>query len=302
MSLLATTLTSVALAFTAAAAAAQGLDAQVPHYDHIVVIVDENKDVAPMMDPRVAPNFVRLAHQYGRATRFFGEVHPSEANYIALVGGDTFGIHDDDAYYCHQGLKDAQCVGTERPDYPDHTIHAPHLGDQIIAKGLSWAGYYQSLPDPGSLAANAGDPTWFTGVRGSALYASKHSGFINFADVQQDPDRAKHIVGFDRLYADITADTLPAFALVVPNQCDDMHGLHAVGAPATCDGFNMKGLIGRGDAMLGDLVARLQATKAWNGPGNFAIVITYDESGKLKHGGCCGVTPAAPSNFGGGQI
>lgn len=302
MNRLATSILGIALALAARGAIADGGDAQVPPYAHIVVIVDENKDVAPMMDPRVAPNFVRLARQYGMATHFYGEVHPSEANYIALVGGDTFGIHDDDAYYCHQGLKDPQCVGTDRPDYPDHTIHAPTIGDQLAAKGLSWAAYYQSLPEPGSLAPNAGDPAWFTGMRSSALYASKHSGFINFADVQHAPDRAKHIVGFERLYADITADTLPAFALIVPNQCDDMHGLHVRGMPPGCDAAEMNALIGRGDAVLGDLVARLQATKAWNSPQNFAIVITYDESGRLKQGGCCGVTPGAPSNFGGGQI
>jgi hypothetical protein len=302
MKRLATLLFGIALAFWCRGACAEGGDAQVPAYAHIVVIVDENKDVAPMMDPRVAPNFVRLAHQYGMATQFFGEVHPSEGNYVALVGGDTFGIHDDDAYYCHRGLKDPQCVGTDRPDYPDHTVHAPNIGTQLSAKGLSWAAYYQSLPEPGSLAPNAGDPTWFTGVRASALYASKHSGFVNFADVQQAPDRAKHIVGFDRLYSDIDADTLPTFALVVPNQCDDMHGLHAPGAPPSCDVVNLNALIGRGDAMLGDLVARLQSTKAWKGQGAFAIVITYDESGSLKRGGCCGSTPGAPANFGGGQI
>src|ERR1700733_15009646 len=151
MSRIATALLGPGLALCVAAARGQALGSVVPAYAHIVVIVDENKDVAPMMDPHVAPNFVRLARQYGRATQFFGEVHPSEGNYVALVGGDTFGIHDDDAYYCHRGLKDSQCVGTDRPDYPDHTVHAPSIGDQVSAKGLSWAAYYQSLPEPGSL-------------------------------------------------------------------------------------------------------------------------------------------------------
>jgi hypothetical protein len=46
----------------------------------------------------------------------------------------------------------------------------------------------------------------------------------------------------------------------------------------------------------------IQATPAWKGRGNTAIVITFDESGDKGREGCCGVTPEAPSNFGGGHI
>jgi len=61
-------------------------------YAHIVVIVEENKDYAQILSPSAAPNISALAAQYGDATQFFGEVHPSEANYVALLGGDTFGF------------------------------------------------------------------------------------------------------------------------------------------------------------------------------------------------------------------
>ena len=54
---------------------------------------------------------------------------------------------------------------------------------------------------------------------------SKHSGFMNFYAVQHDPRRAERIVGFDQLDADLAADRLPNFALIVPNQCNEMHGL-----------------------------------------------------------------------------
>ena len=42
--------------------------------------------------PEWAPNLNRLAAQYGSATRFYAESHPSEPNYVAMLGGDTFGI------------------------------------------------------------------------------------------------------------------------------------------------------------------------------------------------------------------
>ena len=227
------------LGLCATAATAQDLtaaDRAMPRYAHVFVIVEENKDYEQILDPAVAPNIAGLAAQYGDATRFFGEVHPSEANYVALLGGDTFGIHDDDAFYCHAGLDRSVLRRAGAPGYADHTVRAPHLGDQLEAAGLSWKGYYEDLPEPGSLAVTASDPASTTARARRALYASKHSGFMNFASVQADPRRAEHIVGFDQLDADLAADRLPNFALIVPNQCNEMHGLHGAELPADCDG------------------------------------------------------------------
>jgi hypothetical protein len=274
----------------------------VPRYAHVLVIVDENKDYDQILDPAAAPEIAGLASRYGNATRFFAEVHPSEANYVALLGGDTFGIHDDDAFSCKPGPSTPQCQGADQPGYVDHTVRARHLGDQLSAAGLSWKGYYESLPEPGSLAVTASDPLFDNGTRKTALYASKHSGFINFADVQADPRRAEHIVGFDRLRRDLASGDLPSFALIVPNQCNDMHGLHGEGVPADCDGANKAELIRRGDKAAGDLVREIQASPAWKGAGNVAIVITFDEGAGKSREGCCGITPDAPSNFGGGHI
>jgi hypothetical protein len=293
----------VVLAGLGAPAAAQtAADRAIPRYAHIIVIVEENKDYGQIMNPAAAPNIAGLAARFGDAAQFFGEVHPSEANYVALVGGDTFGIHDDDGFFCHAGLSDPACAGAGAAGYVDHTIAAPHLGQQLDAVGLTWKGYYESLPAPGSLAVTASDPAFNDGSRKTALYAAKHSGFINFAQVQHDPRRAWHIVGFDQLDADLAADALPSFALIVPNQCNEMHGLHGANVPADCDGANPGGLIARGDKVVGDLVRRIQATRAWRSGENVAIVITFDEgSGKTREG-CCAVTPGAASNFGGGHI
>ena len=287
-----------ALSVLAVAAAAEGL----PRYQHVFVIVEENKDYEQILDPAAAPHIAGLAASYGDAARFFAEVHPSEANYVAMLGGDTFGIHDDDGYYCTAGSIRPLCDHAAEPGYVDHTLRAPHLGDQLARAGLSWKGYYENLPEPGSLAATASDPAFDNGTRKTALYASKHSGFMNFADVQADPARAQRIVGFDQLKQDLASGDLPSFALIVPNQCNEMHGLHGEGVPADCDGTNKAALIRRGDKVAGDLVAAIQASSAWKSPDDVAIVITFDEAGGKSREGCCAVTPDAPSNFGGGHI
>jgi hypothetical protein len=286
------------LAGSAAAADVEG----VPRYAHVFVIVEENKDYDQILDPAAAPNIAGLAAAYGNATRFHGEVHPSEANYVALLGGDTFGIHDDDAYYCKAGDTRPYCENAAQPGYVDHTVRARHLGDQLVAAGLSWKGYYESIPAAGSPAVVAGDPSFGPAGRKTALYASKHSGFMNFAGVQADPKRAQRIVGFDQLDRDLASGDLPSFALVVPNQCNEMHGLSGPGVPPDCQSADKAALIRRGDAYTGALVRRIQATSAWAGPGNVAIVITFDEGANKTREGCCSVTPDAPSNFGGGHI
>ncbi len=128
--------------------------APVPHYDHIFVIVEENKGFDQIMGhPDWTPNIHKLASEYGLATQFYAEVHPSEANYIAMLGGDTFGVHDDDAFYCRQGLKATGCEKSAAPDYVDHSLTARSLMDQMAEKGLTWKAYVEDIPYPGAQVA-----------------------------------------------------------------------------------------------------------------------------------------------------
>lgn len=295
-----------ALLFAAAPAWAQGADEGVPRYDHIFVIIAENKSFERMTaHPEWAPNLNRLAAEYGSATNFYAETHPSEPNYIAMVGGDTFGIRDDDAYYCKPGVKDRFCGKTGAADYADHAIGARGLMDQLAEHHLSWKAYAEDLPSPGSLMPrwpNADDPA---AGKPFALYAAKHDGFINFASVHDAPEaeRAVHLVDFTQLDADLASGDVPNYAQIVPNQCNDMHGLSGANVPADCHGT--ENLIRRGDAEIGMLVDKIMQSPAW-GTGNSAIVVTFDENdGASRQGapqGCCGYDPASAANFGGGRI
>jgi phospholipase C len=282
--------------------------AQVPRYAHVLVIVAENKGYELIIGPAaVAPNINRLAQQYGLASQFFAEVHPSEGNYVAMLGGDTFGIHDDDAFYCKPRMRDAWCSKSQRTDYVDHTLTARSLMDQLQAEGLSWKAYMESLPEPGSLAVRW--PTADKPVAGvpTQLYAAKHNGFLNFRDVQQDPARGTKIVDFSVLYRDLASGEMPNFAHIVPNQCNDMHGRDAgPDVPADCRKSDPAALIARGDRVIGELVQRIMASPLWRGPENNAIVITFDENDKDERQGgdqgCCGTDPAKAGNSGGGRI
>src|SRR5579859_3119219 len=251
------------LVLAAGSAAAEAVDAGIPRYDHILVIIGENQSYAPMMSGESTPNLKRLAETYGVATNFFAEVHPSEGNYVAMLGGSTFGIHDDDAFYCKPGKVDRYCGKSDGPDYADHTVGARRLVDQLEEHHLSWKGYFQNIQKPGAPAIRAPVPQ--TGGKGRlpGLYAAKHNGFMNFARVQRDPQRARKIVGFDQLARDLASGRVPAYAQIVPDQCDDMHGIEAPGVPEDCAKPNEAGRRGRGDTAIARLVDQIQRSPIW---------------------------------------
>jgi phospholipase C len=282
-------------------------DASMPPYQHIFVIVAENQSYGGLMHRAAwAPNIHRLAAEYGVASRFYGEVHPSSGNYLAMLGGDTFGIVDDDAFFCHAGDKDPACPYEDQPNYVSHEIAGPSLADQLTAKGLSWKAYLEDFPADDPLAA-----FWPTADHPSAglpndLYGAKHNGFVHFRNINRQPYRelVRHFVGFDQLAADLANDTMPNYAHIIPNQCNDMHGLSGPNVPGDCK--TDEGLLRRGDAEIGMLVSEITRSRMWKEPGNAAIVITFDESDNsifnLGPQYCCGSDPDSDANFGGGHI
>ena len=69
--------------------------APVPAFDHVVVIVFENKESSSILGNRAAPNFNAYGRRYAKLTRYYGVTHPSLPNYLALVSGSTHGITSD---------------------------------------------------------------------------------------------------------------------------------------------------------------------------------------------------------------
>src|SRR5262245_25118221 len=119
--------TVVALAGAAPAAAQPTTTTGVSHYDHIFVIVEENHGFGDVIGNPAAPNLNALAQEFGLATNYFGVSHPSEPNYVALLGGDFFGIADDNPYFIN-------------------TVDKPSLITQLDRAGVTWKAYLQALP------------------------------------------------------------------------------------------------------------------------------------------------------------
>lgn len=261
----------------------------IPHYQHVVEIMMENTSYGQIIGNPDAPQLNALADRYGLASDYFGVTHPSEPNYVAAIGGDYFGIQDDNQFYCTPALalSDSFCSGTT----VNHTVDAQSLADQLTAAGMTWKGYFQSLPPVPSSGLvssghNANGPYTFKWPSSSnALYAAKHNPFLNFTGTQT---ALANMVDDSQLATDLAANALPNFSLVVPDQCHDMHGTGGCG-----------NLISDGDSYVGSTVRAIMASQQWQ-EGRNAIVITWDEDDFSDQGqtgtGCCGFDP------GGGHV
>ncbi|MEH2160255.1 MAG: alkaline phosphatase family protein [Nostoc sp.] len=266
-------------------------DKAIPKYDHIFVIVAENKFYDQIIGNPNAPMLNQLAKNYGLASNFYGEVHPSEANYVAILSGSTFGIHDDDAFYCNASSNQQFCNNSHQANYANHTITSKSLIDQLSQKGLTWKGYFEDIPEPGSKSVVAPSLN-------RALYAVKHNGFMNFKIVQDDPDLPSKIVGITQLQNDLKSGKVPNYSQIIFNQCHEMHGL------PECP--QLQKLIQTADSIIGKVVNQITTSKLWAESGNNAIIITWDEDNnpplKEQIQGCCGFDPDSPANFGRGHI
>lgn len=222
-------------------------------FDHLYVIVLENHGFDDGIANGPLPFVKKLAGEQGVATFYFGIGHPSLPNYLAMIGGDDFGVRDDQP----------SCYATDiAPSTPCHKIEGDSLVDQLERAGLSFALYAESLPRTGDLAHVAPN------VPGGAIYAQKHNPFAYYTQIATNPARRAQLKSSDALAADLAAGAAPNFALIVPNQCHDGHGL-----PICHD---RDGLTRDYDAFVQDAVTTIRSSSSWTD--RSAIVITFDES------------------------
>ena len=194
---------------TAAQTRVPSVDPALPSFSHIFVIVLENHEYGDVIGNPTLPYLNDLAQRYGLATASYGVTHPSLPNYLALTGGDTFGVTSD-------------CT--------DCFVKAPNLVDQLESAGKSWKAYMDGMPTP-----------CFLGNKGQ--YAQKHNPFIYYDDVRTDAARCAKIVPFTNFADDLAAQTMPNFVWITPDQCHDLHSCPGAQATLAQDGVPRSSLV-----------------------------------------------------------
>jgi phosphatidylinositol-3-phosphatase len=211
---------------------------QMPVYDHVVIVLEENKNYEQVIGNKAAPYINGTLKAEGAdLTKMYGEEHFSEGNYFWLLSGSNQNI----------GFVDAIPSRKTNRDYP---FLAPNLAEQLIKHGLSFKGYSEDLPA-------IGDP-----VERKKHYARKHVPWVSFGNIPNGKtlDNSSHL-----RFADFpeTYDRLPTVSMVIPNLIHDMH-----------DGRPPKS-VADGDAWL---KKHVDGYYQWAKNHNSLLIVTFDEN------------------------
>jgi acid phosphatase len=222
--------------------------AGLPVYDHVIIVVEENKDYDEIIGNPSAPYINKVLKGEGaNFTRMFGEEHWSQGNYFWLFSGSNQTV----------GFNDVVPSVANHANYPFTTSN---LAAQLIRKKHSFKGYAEDLPEIGSTVDK-----WSPDPKGPVIYARKHVPWISFANV---PNGKTVATSSNLRFADFPRDpveykSLPTVAFVIPNLEHDMHN----GLP--------KDSIPRGDRWLKD---NLDGYYQWAKKNNSLLILTFDEN------------------------
>lgn len=158
-----------------------------PEVTKLLVFVVENHSMDQMQQEM--PWLDGVAQTYGYTTDYRALTHPSLPNYLAMAGGDMFGVTDD---------------------HPPsaHPIDAPSVFGQALDAGRSATVYAESMTEP----CQRDD---------DGLYAVRHNPWTYFTAEQRLC--LEHDLPLPALAQDVASGRLPNVGLVVPNTCSDAH-------------------------------------------------------------------------------
>jgi acid phosphatase len=161
----------------------------IPTVAHVFVLVEENHSYASVIGNASMPYTNGLASQYALATQYYANRHNSLPNYFMLTVGDL--VTTDDAF--------------------TGTVTADNVVRALTAAGKTWKIYAESLPN----VAYSGPSI--------VPYARDHNPFAYFSDVIKSSSQKSNMVPLNQLAADITNNTLPDYAMIVPDLGNDGH-------------------------------------------------------------------------------
>lgn len=214
---------------------------QIPRPDHIVIVIEENHNYEQIIGSEAAPFINSLARKSAVFTDAHGIAHPSQPNYLALFSGSTQGVPDD------------RCLLNVTP------FTTPNLGAALIAKGLSFIGYAETMPVPGFLGCLY-DTSASTM---DYLYARKHVPWVNWQGNKENNIPASVSQPMTAFPTDFSR--LPDVAFVIPNMDNDMHNIGNPGDSAA---------VRRGDNWL---KKNLGPYIQWARTHNSLLILTFDE-------------------------
>ncbi|GAA1501026.1 hypothetical protein GCM10009760_63500 [Kitasatospora kazusensis] len=211
---------------------------KVPGYDHVFTVMMENTDYSQVMgDPADTPFIHSLMAQGADMTDQHGVYHPSDENYLAVAGGDTF--------------------TTGATYWPNIKSAGTNLGDTVEAAGKTWKAYEQGMGTPCN-----------TTTQYDAKYEPDDAPFINYTDISGNPARcAAHLFDTTQLTTDLqSAATTPNFSWIA---ADDYYDGEASGNGSAAS-------LKVQDTWLQQTLAPVMQSPAWTTQKSL-LILTWDE-------------------------
>lgn len=241
--------------FPCLAATATTWPAHLPVYDHVVIVIEENKNVDEVLNPKIAPYLTQLANDSAQLTQVFGEEHNSEGNYFWLFAGNRFDL----------GFED---------EMPTHDLHGNNLAQALMAQHRSFKGYAEDLPAIGSTVERVPLPP----CGKNCGYARKHVPWVSFPDLCPQPT-AEACVSLPFTLFPSDFSRLPTVSIVVPNLVNDMHSV-ADANPRISYAEAVTREVAQGDRWLKE---KMDAYYQWAKTHNSLLIVTFDESENADH-------------------
>lgn len=224
---------------SASAASPSGLPSV--QVSHLFMVVEENEAYDDVIGNTAdMPYLNSLAKMYAYSKGYFANAHPSLPDYFLLTAGIS--VTDTDSY--------------------SQTVSADNIVRHLIAAGLSWKEYSESLPYAGYAGGDTTDG-----------YYQRHNPLSYFSDVRNSSSEEQNLVPFTQLATDLADHTLPNYALIIPNGFDDAHDCPDGGSSCT---NNQK--LAAADRWLQTNIEPLIESSDFNAPGGGMLIITFDES------------------------
>lgn len=347
----------------------------IPRYDHVFIVMLENKATLSIKGSPYAPKINAWLDANNQFTSYFATGNPSEPNYTALGGADDFGITDDSQWNCDatgaNAVQDLPVPDNKQPGLASspfattctqtaavnhNIVGRPNLFNALTANGMNWRTYSESMNPgqdvrtdsvadaavlaaddiypPGTLNGNTatvGNPNLILPFPAGA-YKTKHHPGMAYQNVRSAPEfkTSNRTLGggqwdaalrnssayaipanydFDQFGTDLQSGDIGNINFVVPDQCDDMHGISVTGkisgtstsgtasdCSSVANNFNANSggnIITRGDNYVDYLVRKIEASPIWkNDSKRVAIVLMFDEGNATSgYNSCCGWNP-----------
>jgi hypothetical protein len=351
----------------------------IPRYDHIFIVMLENKATSSIVNSAFAPKINAYLKAGNQLSSYYATGNPSEPNYTALGGADDFGIADDSQWNCdatganavqdlplpdktQPGLASSPFAATctQAAAVNHNIVGKPNLFNALTAAGMTWRTYNESMNPgqdirtdsvadaavvakdnvyaPGTLAGNAaaiGNANLNLPLPGG-LYKTKHHPGMAFQNVRSAPEfkYSNRTMGggqwdavlknssayaipsgynYDQFSSDLVSGNIGNLNFVIPDQCDDMHGITVQGTigsdPTKVTASDCASvannvavatggaIIARGDNYTDYLVKKIQSSPIWqNQQKRVAIVLMFDEGNATSgFNSCCGWNPGNSS-------